>query len=174
MLDPHPWQPFLCALVAAQGAERTPALHDLRHSFISNQLAAGTPIHVVRDMAAHRNLVITARYAHGTDEARRAAFDRVQIEVGAGPDRRTDPDAVAPTVAPSVVEVLRRKASKSRKTRDEGEVPRDGIEPPTRGFSTRYLGPHIGLDFGHILISGHRVATWNDTDRRPASSFDAP
>ncbi len=135
VLDPHPWQPFLCALVAAQGAERTPALHDLRHSFISNQLAAGTPIHVVRDMAAHRNLVITARYAHGTDEARRAAFDRVQIEVGAGPDRRTDPVAVAPTVAPSVVEVLRRKASKSRKTRDEGEVPRDRIELPTRGFS---------------------------------------
>ena len=38
-------------------------IHDLRHSFVSNQLAAGTPIHVVRDMAAHRNLVITARTA---------------------------------------------------------------------------------------------------------------
>ena len=48
-------------------------IHDLRHSSVSNQLAAGTPIHVVRDMAAHRSLAVTALYAHHTDEARRAA-----------------------------------------------------------------------------------------------------
>ena len=35
-------------------------LHDLRHSFVSNQLGAGTPIHVVRDMAAPRSLSVTA------------------------------------------------------------------------------------------------------------------
>jgi len=57
-------------------------IHDLRHSFVSNQLAAGTPIHVVRDMAAHRSLTVTALYAHHTDEARRAAAERVQITVG--------------------------------------------------------------------------------------------
>lgn len=54
-------------------------IHDLRHSFISNQLAAGTPIHVVKDMAAHRSIAVTALYAHSSDEARRAAAGRVEI-----------------------------------------------------------------------------------------------
>jgi integrase len=58
-------------------------IHDLRHSFVSNQLAAGTPIHVVRDLAAHRSLTVTALYAHASDEARRAAAQRLQIRVGA-------------------------------------------------------------------------------------------
>ena len=34
-------------------------------------------------MAAHRSLAVTALYAHHTDEARRAAAQRVQISVGA-------------------------------------------------------------------------------------------
>jgi integrase len=109
-------------------------IHDLRHSFISNQLAAGTPIHVVRDMAAHRNLVITARYAHGTDEARRAASDRVQIVVGNRPAASADLAAVAPTVAPDARERSRRKR-KSPLNQEAYRVPKGGIEPPTRGFS---------------------------------------
>lgn len=56
-------------------------IHDLRHSFVSNQLAAGTPVHVVQQMAAHRSLAVTALYSHATDEARRAAAGRVEIEV---------------------------------------------------------------------------------------------
>ncbi len=56
-------------------------IHDLRHSFVSNQLAAGTPVHVVKDMAAHRSLAVTSLYSHSSDEARRAAADRVQIGV---------------------------------------------------------------------------------------------
>lgn len=56
-------------------------MHDLRHSFVSNQLAAGTPVHVVKDMAAHRSLAVTALYAHSSDEARRAAADRLEISV---------------------------------------------------------------------------------------------
>jgi integrase len=55
-------------------------IHDLRHSFVSNQLAAGTPIHVVQQMAAHRSLAVTALYAHASDEARRLAAGRVEIE----------------------------------------------------------------------------------------------
>jgi hypothetical protein len=95
-------------------------LHDLRHSFVSNQLGAGTPIHVVRDMAAHRSLTVTALYAHSTDEARRAASQRVQIAVL--PARRDTNGDTKPKF----------------KTRNRAEplVPRDGIEPPTRGFSS--------------------------------------
>ena len=94
-------------------------LHDLRHSFVSNQLAAGTPIHVVRDMAAHRSLSVTALYAHSTDEARRAASQRVQINL----------DAVARVTS----RVTKRKSTARKYAKLQ--VPRDGIEPPTRGFS---------------------------------------
>ncbi len=71
-------------------------IHDLRHSFVSNQLAAGTPIHVVKDMAAHRSLAVTALYAHSSDEARRAAAKRVEIEVGT--DAENEDASVGPTV----------------------------------------------------------------------------
>lgn len=54
-------------------------IHDLRHSFVSNQLAAGTPVHVVKDLAAHRSLAVTSLYSHSSDEARVAAAQRVQI-----------------------------------------------------------------------------------------------
>ena len=33
-------------------------------------------------MAAHRSLAVTALYAHASDEARRAAADRLEIRVG--------------------------------------------------------------------------------------------
>ena len=96
------------------------APHDLRHSFVSNQLGAGTPIHMVRDMAAHRSLSVTALYAHSTDEARRAASQRVQIAVL--PARRdTNGDT---------------KPKFKTRNRAKSLVPRDGIEPPTRGFSS--------------------------------------
>lgn len=71
-------------------------IHDLRHSFVSNQLAAGTPIHVVKDMAAHRSLAVTALYAHSSDEARRAAAKRVEIAVGAAPEGEATP--AGPTI----------------------------------------------------------------------------
>jgi hypothetical protein len=53
--------------------------HDFRHSFVSNQLDAGTPIHVVRNLAGHASIVTTQLYAHSSDEARRAAVDRVRL-----------------------------------------------------------------------------------------------
>jgi len=107
-------------------------LHDLRHSFVSNQLSAGTPVHVVQQLAAHRSLAVTALYSHATDEARRAAASRVQIGVKGGPFSR----AMPPNVPPSASTSPRRK-TKSRVQTAAYEVPRDGIEPPTRGFSSR-------------------------------------
>jgi integrase len=77
-------------------------IHDLRHSFVSNQLAAGTPVHVVKDMAAHRSLAVTALYAHSSDEARRAAADRLEISV------TPEPAPTKPVEAtPSAVQVPR-------------------------------------------------------------------
>ncbi len=73
-------------------------IHDLRHSFVSNQLAAGTPVHVVKDMAAHRSLAVTALYAHSSDEARRAAADRLEISATPEPTPPTPVETPAPPV----------------------------------------------------------------------------
>ncbi len=101
-------------------------IHDLRHSYISNQLTAGTPIHVVRDIAGHRSLTMTQRYSHTTDEARKTAVGLVNISVPME-------EGKAP--------VPRRGTNRGTKTKtktanaSESLVPRGGIEPPTRGFS---------------------------------------
>ena len=107
-------------------------LHDLRHSFVSNQLAAGTPVHVVQHMAAHRSLAVTALYSHATDEARRAAASRVQIGVKGVPNRASMP----PNVPPSASDAATPKTRTPRKKRGESVMPRDRIELPTRGFSS--------------------------------------
>jgi integrase len=67
------------------GAYPTLRIHDLRHSFVSNQLEEGTPAHVVRDLAGHASIATTMLYAHSTDEARRAAVERVQVSGTLGP-----------------------------------------------------------------------------------------
>ena len=103
----------------------------MRHSFVSNQLDAGTPVHVVQQMAAHRSLAVTALYSHGTDEARRAAAGRVQIGVTVDPLAAVLP----PNLPPRVKIAAAKKARNPKKTKGEVAVPRDGIEPPTRGFS---------------------------------------
>jgi integrase len=61
-------------------------LHDLRHGIVSWLLDAGVPITVVQQVAGHRSLVTTARYAHampgaGAAPARlvEAALDAVQV-----------------------------------------------------------------------------------------------
>lgn len=112
--------------------EPTLRIHDLRHSFISNQLAAGTPVHVVQQMAAHRSLAVTALYSHGTDEARRAAASRVQISV----DTTGVAAALPPNLPPGLTKAVARNA-KSPLNQGAFPVPKGGIEPPTRGFSTR-------------------------------------
>jgi integrase len=99
--------------------------HDLRHSYVSALLEAGTPIHVVQAMAAHRSVVVTGLYAHPTDEAVRAATARVSIAV---------PNDGTPDVTPSAAATPQRKR-KSRGKSTASVVPRDGVEPPTRGFS---------------------------------------
>jgi integrase len=98
-------------------------IHDLRHSRISNLLDDGVPPHVVRDMVGHCSIAVTDRYAHSTDVARREAAMRVPvtvpaIEFAAGCGTKSG------TVQVDRIEVPERF-----------RVPRDGVEPPTRGFS---------------------------------------
>ncbi len=70
------------AATASVGVEAR--IHDLRHSFVSNLLEAGMPIHVVQRLAGHTDMKTTQRYAHETDAARRQAVEAVQVIVPTG------------------------------------------------------------------------------------------
>jgi integrase/recombinase XerC len=53
--------------------------HLLRHSFVTHLLEAGTPVHVVRDLAGHRNVATTLNYyATVFDDNRRDAIDTLR------------------------------------------------------------------------------------------------
>jgi hypothetical protein len=89
-------------------------------------------------MVGHCSIAVTDRYAHSTDEARHAAAQRAAVEL---PDAEV-PDAEVPDVEVPGVEVVKGTGTNSG-TRPIPQiqiparfrVPRDGVEPPTRGFS---------------------------------------
>ncbi len=133
-------------------------IHDLRHSYITALLDSGVAIHVVRDIAAHRDLHVTQHYAHSSDDARRRAAAKVRIaaprDANKGrlvPPRDTNGGTSHPRHPggdPAVFEVhledLESENSKARAAlRSAGPrcsssdelVPGAGIEPATRGFS---------------------------------------
>ncbi len=52
---PHPW-------------------HSLRHAFCTELAKAGTPIHVIKELAGHASISTTLRYMHTNEEAKRNAI----------------------------------------------------------------------------------------------------
>jgi integrase len=49
-------------------------VHDLRHHFVTEAFKAGGGAPTVRDLAGHKHMHVTARYAHSDDEAKRAVI----------------------------------------------------------------------------------------------------
>ncbi len=108
-------------------------IHDLRHSFVSNQLTAGTPIHVVRDLAAHASVVTTQLYAHPTDEARRAAVDRVKITASAQALPRRDTSRDTKRGSAGARRETPREAN-SAGSLDSDTMGHPGLEPGANGL----------------------------------------
>jgi integrase len=52
-------------------------VHDLRHSFASVLAGSGASLQLIGSLLGHAQTATTARYAHLTDDARRAAMERV-------------------------------------------------------------------------------------------------
>jgi integrase len=49
--------------------------HDLRHTFATRLLQRGADIKTVSVLLGHRDIAVTARYLHATDESKRNAVD---------------------------------------------------------------------------------------------------
>ena len=49
--------------------------HSLRHYFVTSLFKAGVGAPTVRDLAGHRHMQVTARYAHSDEGARRKAIE---------------------------------------------------------------------------------------------------
>lgn len=52
-------------------------VHDLRHFYVTSLFKVGVGAAVVRDLAGHRHLQVTARYAHSDEPAKREAVGKL-------------------------------------------------------------------------------------------------
>jgi integrase len=59
-----------------KGYRPTVRIHDLRHTYASHLVSAGTSLHIVGRLLGHTQPQTTARYAHVADEALRSATER--------------------------------------------------------------------------------------------------
>lgn len=64
--DGSPWKDVRGSFQAALARANLPKirLHDLRHSFVSNLVAAGVDLRTVQELAGHRSIQTTMNYAH--------------------------------------------------------------------------------------------------------------
>ena len=66
------------------------SLHSLRHSFVTTLLRRGIPIHVVRELAGHRDIATTARYTRVFEEDKLRAVAAVSFTRDRSADRPPD------------------------------------------------------------------------------------
>ena len=122
--------------------------NDLRHTFASHLAMSGADLLTLKDLLGHTNIQMTTRYAHLFQEHKAQAVIRLAERFHSAPvSERTS--IVSPELKEQIGEVLpvdlaqNRNVSFVRKGRElkivnelkSLEVARDGIEPPTRGFS---------------------------------------
>ena len=118
-------------MTACDEAEVELTIKDLRHSMVSNMLAAGEPIHVVREVMGHSSIQVTSLYAHAQDAAKRAAVASVAVSA----DLPVPPDATSRATK-------RRRSSRTRKpagklpagSRGVTPVGHKGLEPLANGL----------------------------------------
>lgn len=51
--------------------------HDLRHTFATRMANAGVDIFTLAELLGHSDIRITKRYAHGTEETKRQAVEKL-------------------------------------------------------------------------------------------------
>jgi site-specific recombinase XerD len=78
MISPRAW----FELVMEEAIKKNPALHDVtwhifRHTYISRLVMAGVDLRTVQELAGHKDIKMTTRYAHLAPSHKLAAVDRL-------------------------------------------------------------------------------------------------
>lgn len=67
--------------LAKAGITKKLTFHDLRHSYGTNQIDAGTDIYVLKGNMGHTNIKYTQQYGHQSDKRKREAAEKVQLKL---------------------------------------------------------------------------------------------
>ncbi len=78
MISPRAW----FELVMEEAVKKNAALHDVtwhifRHTYISRLVMAGVDLRTVQELAGHKDIKMTVRYAHLAPAHKLAAVDRL-------------------------------------------------------------------------------------------------
>jgi site-specific recombinase XerD len=78
MVSPRAW----FELVMEEAIKKNPSLHDVtwhifRHTYISRLVMAGVDLRTVQELAGHKDIKMTTRYAHLAPSHKLAAVDRL-------------------------------------------------------------------------------------------------
>ncbi len=94
-------------------------MHELRHTYVSMMLKEGVDQRTVQEYVGHKTEDVTRRYSHFIP-------DRLQAKLNIGEEFLKEESDVVTIWSPAIKKPLNYKGF---------NVARDGIEPPTQGFS---------------------------------------
>lgn len=67
--------------LALAGIKKKLTFHDLRHTYGTNQIEAGTDIYVLKGNMAHSNVKYTQQYGHQSDKRKMEAAEKVKLDL---------------------------------------------------------------------------------------------
>jgi integrase len=82
-LGQQPWRKSSESTKKLAGLGGDVVFHSLRHTYISRLVMAGVDIRTVQELAGHRTITMTMRYAHLAPEHKKRAVAKLDAEVTA-------------------------------------------------------------------------------------------
>jgi integrase len=83
VFGPQQWRRLFESAKKLAGLGKDVVFHSLRHTYISRLVMAGVDIRTVQELAGHRTITMTMRYAHLGPEHKKRAVARLDAEVTA-------------------------------------------------------------------------------------------
>ncbi|MGD0651089.1 MAG: site-specific integrase [Verrucomicrobiia bacterium] len=83
VFGPQQWRKAFERAKKLAGLGKDVVFHSLRHTYISRLVMAGVDIRTVQELAGHRTITMTMRYAHLGPERKKRAVARLDAEVTA-------------------------------------------------------------------------------------------
>ncbi len=82
VFGPQQWRKAFESAKKLAGLGKDVVFHTLRHTYISRLMLAGVDIRTVQELAGHKTITMTMRYAHLAPEHKRRAVERLDGEIG--------------------------------------------------------------------------------------------